>query len=238
MKKLYSALLSLLLLASFPVLAQKGLYFGIAGTVQSTWITNQNNYGLPDMDYKSTYGGAANLNVGFDFTNHLGIKIEIGYGKFGQKATDTRDSSTFNRDIKLNYLTIPIMLKYHVGGPLIKFYIAIGPQFNMLMAAKQTYTKNGLPFMDDVDDTITGSTFKVGKEEIKERFSSSDIYARMDLGLDVTLVRHLMIEFGIKFGYGLMDLNAADYRIKDHSGTYHPSHNVFGGVTLGLNYHL
>jgi hypothetical protein len=238
MKKLYSALLSLLMLASFPTLAQKGLYFGIAGTAQSTWITNQNNYGILEMDEKTTFGGAANLNVGFDFTNHLGIKIEIGYGKYGQKYTDTRDSSTFDRDIKLNYLTIPIMFKYRIGSPIIKFYIAIGPQFNMLMAAKQTYNKNGLPYMDDVDDTITGSTFKIGQEEIKERFSSMDVFARMDLGLDVTLVKHLMIEFGIKLGYGLMDLNAADYRIKDHSGTYHPSHNVFGGVTLGLNYRL
>ncbi|MGA2824112.1 MAG: porin family protein [Bacteroidales bacterium] len=238
MKKLYSALLALLLLASFPALAQKGLYFGIAGTVQSTLITNQNNYGLPEMDYKTTFGGAANLNVGFDFTNHLGIKIELGYGKYGQKYTDTRDSSTFDRNIKLNCLTIPIMLKYRTGGPIIKFYIAIGPQFNMLMAAKQTYNKNGFPYMEDVDDTITHSTFKVGQEEIKERFSSMDVLARMDLGLDITLVKHLMIEFGIKFGYGLMDLNATDYHIKDHSGAYHPSHNVFGGLTLGLNYRL
>jgi hypothetical protein len=92
--------------------------------------------------------------------------------------------------------------------------------------------------MDDVDDTITGSTFKIGQEEIKERFSSMDVFARMDLGMDVTLVKHIMIEFGIKLGYGLMDLNAADYRIKDHSGTYHPSHNVFGGVTLVFNYRL
>ena len=238
MKKFYSTFLALLFLVSLPALAQKGLYFGIAGTAQSTWITNQNNYGLPDMDYKTTFGGAANLNAGFDFTNHIGIKIEIGYGKYGQKSTDTRDSSTFDRDIKLNYLTIPIMFKYRVGGPLIKFYIAIGPQFNMLMAAKQTYTKNGLPYLDDVDDTVTGSTFKIGKEEIKERFSSMDVFARMDLGLDITLIRHLMIEFGIKLGYGLMDLNATNYHIKDYSGTYHPSHNAFGGLTLGLNYRL
>jgi hypothetical protein len=237
MKKLYSALLALLLLASFPALAQKGLYFGIAGTAQSTLITNQNNYGLPEMDYKTTFGGAANLNVGFDFTNHLGIKIEVGYGRYGQKYTDKRDSSTFDRDIKLNYLTIPIMLKCRIGGPLVKFYIAIGPQFNMLLSAKQTYNKNDLPYMDDIDD-ITHNTFKIGKEDIKERFSSSDIYARIDLGIDIIIIRHLMIEAGIKFGYGLMDINAADYRIKDHSGAYHPSHNVFGGITLGLNYHL
>ena len=47
-----------------------------------------------------------------------------------------------------------------------------------------------------------------------------DIYARMDLGIDITLVKHLMIEFGVKLGYGLMDLNATDYRLKDNAGNY------------------
>ncbi len=65
-----------------------------------------------------------------------------------------------------------------------------------------------------------------------------DVFARMDLGLDITLVKHLMIEFGIKLGYGLMDINATDYRLNDDTGKYHPSHNVFGGLTLGINYRL
>ncbi len=140
MKKLYSALLTLLLLASIPALAQKGLYFGIAGTVQSTWITNQENYGLHPLDYVSTMGGSGNINIGYDFTNHIGIKIELGYGTLGQKYSKTRTDSVFSRQVKLNYLMIPILLKYRIGGPVVKFYIAVGPQFNMLLSANQTYT--------------------------------------------------------------------------------------------------
>jgi len=237
MKKFYTALLALFLLASFPVIAQKGLYFGVAGTIQSTWITNQNNYGLPEMDYQTTFGGAANLNVGFDFTNNLGIKIEFGYGKFGQKYTDTKGDSVFSREIKLNHLMIPVLFKYRVGGSIVKFYLAIGPQFDFLLSAKQNYLLNGAMY-DTTLESVSGEKFTVGKEEIKERFSSTDIFARMDLGLDITIVRHLLIEFGVKVGYGLMDLNTTDYHLKDHSGSYHPSHNVFGGLTLGLNYHI
>ena len=237
MKKLYSAILALLLFASFPALAQKGLYFGIAGTAQTTMITNQVNYGLPDMDYKTTYGGAANLNVGFDFTKHLGVKLEVGYGKIGQKFSDTRGDSVFSREFKLNHLMIPVLLKFRVGGSIAKFYLAIGPQFDILMSAKQSYLLNGEMY-DTIRESVSGEKFIVGKEEIKERFSSMDVFARMDLGLDITLVKHFMIEFGIKLGYGLMDLNATDFHIKDHSGNYHPSHEAFGGVTLGLNYRL
>jgi hypothetical protein len=244
MKKLYCAALAILMLASFPVLAQKGLYFGVAGTFQSVWVTNQNNYGLPEMDYGKKFGASGNLTIGYDFTNHLGVKIELGYGQFGEKYTDTRDSSkyeaggTFDRDVKLNYFELPIMLKYRTGGAIAKFFIAVGPQFNMLMSAKQVYNKNGQPFIQEITDTINNNKFNVGQEEIKERFSSMDIMARIDLGVDITVVKHLFIEVGVKAGYGLLDINSSDYHIKDHSGAYHPSHDVFGGLSVGLNYHL
>jgi hypothetical protein len=237
MKKIYSALLALLLLTCVPALAQKGLYFGIAGTYQSIWITNQENYGLHPLSEKSTFGGAGNINIGYDFTNHVGLKIEIGYGRFGQDYNKTRNDSVFSRQVNLNYLTIPVLFKYRVGGPVVKFYLAIGPQFNMLMSANQTYTVNGETFMDTLK-TISGKQFIAGQSSIKDRFSSMDVFARMDLGLDITLVKHLMIEFGIKLGYGLMDINATDYRLKDDTGNYNASHNIFGGLTLGINYRL
>ena len=242
MKKLFSALLAFLLIASFPALSQKGLYFGLAGTIQSTWITNQNNYGLSEMDYKSTFGGAGNLNIGYDFTNHLGLKLEIGYSKFGQKYTDSKTDSLqnkydFAREIKMNYLTIPILFKYRTGGTIAKFFVAVGPQINMLLSAKQTYTVNGAPFVANIK-TASGSTFDVGKEDIKERYSSMDLVARVDLGVEITLVKFLMLDIGATFNYGLMDLNATDYRLKDSTGNYHPSHAVYGGLNLGLNFRL
>lgn len=237
MKKIYTVLVAVLLFACIPAIAQKGLYFGLAGTIQSTWVTNQNNYGLPEMDYKTAYGGAANLNIGYDFTNHLGVKIEVGYGKFGQKYTDKIGDSTFSREVKAYHLMIPILLKYRTGGSIAKFYVAIGPQFDMLLSASQNYLMNGAIY-DNTRETVSGEKFGVGKEEIKERFSSMDVFARLDLGVDITVVKHLMIEIGVKLGYGLMDLNSTDYRLKDHSGNYNPSHNVFGGLTLGLNYRL
>jgi hypothetical protein len=67
MKKLYSTLLPLLLLTTIPALAQKGLYFGIAGSAQSTWITYQINYGLPPLHYAPTVGGSGNINIGYNF---------------------------------------------------------------------------------------------------------------------------------------------------------------------------
>jgi len=237
MKKIYSALLALLLLASFPALAQKGMYFGVAGTFQNVWITSQNNYGMIFMDYQKTFGAAGNLTVGYDFNNHVGIKIEVGYGQFGQKYTDHLGDSALSRQVKLNYLEIPIMFKYTSGGAVARFYFAVGPQINMLLSATQTYTMNGAAY-DTIRTTVSGVKFNVSNESIKERWSSMDVMARLDLGVDITLVKHLILEVGLKMGYGLMDLNSTDYRIKDHDGNINPSHNVFGGLSVGLTYHL
>jgi hypothetical protein len=236
MKKLYPALVALLLITTIPAMAQKGLYFGIAGTVQSTWLTSQNNYGR-SLDYVSTFGGSGNINVGFDFTNHLGIKIEFGYGKFGQKYQKTLTDSAFTRNVKLNYFMIPVMIKYRTGGALAKFYIAAGPQFNFLLSANQSYLLNGKAFMDTIQD-ISGKSFVAGDEGIKDRFGSMDVLARLDLGVEITVAKKLMIDFGAKLGYGLMDLNNTDFRIKDNDGSYKANHIITGGLTLGINYRL
>lgn len=240
MKKIYAAIVAILLLSSYQGFSQKGFYVGIAGNVQNTWITNQENYSLPAMDYVTTFTEGGNLNLGYDFTNSIGIKIEVGYTTLGQNYTKTRNDSVLKRNVKLNYLTIPIMFKYRVGGPILKFFFAVGPQYNMLLSANQTYTMNGETYMESIK-SISGKTFIAGESSIKDRFTSSDILARIDLGIDIMLVKHLMIEFGVKLGYGLMDLNASDYRLKDKKtseGNYTPSHDVTGGLSLGINYHL
>ena len=237
MKKIYSVLVVMLMIAGFPAVAQTGLYVGIAGTVQSTWITNQNNYGLSPLHYSSTFGGSGNINVGYDFTKHIGVKIELGYGQYGQDYSRTITDSTFKRNVKMNYFMLPVMLKFRSGGALAKFYLAVGPQFNFLLSAKQSYLLNSKAFMDTLQD-LSGKSFIAGDEGIKDRFASMDILARVDLGVEITLVKKLMIDLGLKLGYGLMDLNDSDYRIKDNTGNYNPSHIVTGGLTLGLNYRL
>ena len=101
MKKTFFTLFILSLFIAGPSISQKQFYFGVAGTGQNTWITNQNNYGLGfDMDTKVTFGGSGNVNVGFDFNKHIGLKVEIGYSKLGQNYTDTHIDTVFTRNIK------------------------------------------------------------------------------------------------------------------------------------------
>ncbi len=243
MKKTFIATIISLFVFAGPLMAQKQLYFGLAGTGLSSVITNQNNYGLPfEMDYAVTFGGSGNVNVGFDFNKNLGLKLEIGFAKLGQKYADTRMENDTNykyaRNVKLNYLQLPLMFKYQSNGEVARFFFMVGPQFNFLLSAKQVYTKQDLSYDDYI--TVANKPVKIGEETITERFNSFDVMARIDLGVDIHVATNLFLNVALTMGYGLTDINAADWQnpLKNPNYDYNPSHNIYGGINFGINYML
>ena len=88
-----------------------------------------------------------------DITKKLGIQPEVYFNQ----ATATR-TSTFNTiyqanpnantDIKLNYLSIPILLRYNVGKVVT---LQAGPQFSILMNNDNTLLQNGRDAFKDGD---------------------------------------------------------------------------------------
>ncbi|MDP1623722.1 MAG: porin family protein [Bacteroidales bacterium] len=247
MKKTISALIIAFLFSSVSLMAQKQLYFGLAGTGLSSIVTNQNNYGLWfEMDYKVTFGGSGNVTAGFDFNKHAGLKLEIGFAKLGQKYADhtkgPNDSvySDYTRNVKLNYLQIPLLFKYRTGGEVVRFYLMAGPQFNFLLSATQQYLKDDEIFdiKDYKPENWDKMSIQIGQEKITERYSSLDIMGRLDLGTDIQVASNLFLNVGLTLAYGLLDINGADWHIKDHTGNYNPSHNIYGGLNFGINYVL
>lgn len=238
MKKTFLLAIIAMLFMTGHVMSQKQLYFGLAGTALSSGIINQNNYGLPfEMDYAVTTGGSGNVNVGFDFNKHAGLKLEIGWAKLGQKYKDLYRDTVYTRNIKLNYLQIPLMFKYRTGGSVAKFYFMVGPQFNFLLSATQVYLKGNNAYNDTVPLTWNLPT-KIGESTITNRYKSFDILGRLDLGVDIMLGKSLFLNLGLSFAYGFTDINATDWQIKDHTGNYNPSHNAYGGFNVGINYVL
>ncbi|MFZ4520440.1 MAG: porin family protein [Bacteroidales bacterium] len=237
MKKSLSALIVALLIFTGPLMSQKQLYFGLAGTGLSSVITNQNNYGQYfEMDYKVTFGGSGNVNIGFDFNKHIGLKLELGFAKLGQKYEDTHGDTLYTRNVKLNYLQIPLMFKYRTGGTA-QFYVMAGIQLDMLLSAKQKYIQSDSMYFKTLAD-LKNNPYNVGEETITTRYSSMDVMGRLDLGVDIHVASNIFLNVGLTMAYGLTDINAEDFRIKDHTGNYNPSHNIYGGLNVGINYVL
>jgi hypothetical protein len=232
MKKYFTSVIIVLLFFTGPLVAQKQLYFGLAGSGFSSFITHQNNYGLPfKMDYVLTFGGSGNVNIGFDFDNQFGLKLEIGFAKLGQNYKDTYNNDLYSRNIKLNYLQFPLLFKYRVGSENIKFYVLAGPQLNLLLSASQKYLKNEANY----DEPIPGKPTLIGESTITDRYNSIDIMARIDFGVDIQVATNLFLNAGITTAYGFMDINASDWQL---AADYQASHNLYGGINFGINYTL
>ncbi len=236
-KMLFAAAVAFLVLTG-SLSAQKQLYFGLGGTGLSSVIINQNYYGYTDLDFKFTMGMAGAVNVGFDFNKHLGLKLELGMAKLGQNYSDVLPGdSTLTRIVRLNYFQIPLLFKYRTGGEVARFYVAVGPQFNFLMSAKEEYLINDGTLTDSIPGNLTKPTL-ISESTITDRYNSIDILGRLDLGVDITITKNLFCYVGMTMAYGFTDINATAWQIKDSDGNYNPSHNAYGGINFGINYTL
>ena len=240
MKKFYSLIVIALFLTAGQAVAQKQLYFGGGGTGISAWFINQNNYGYQDLDVKAGISYGFNANAGFDFNKNLGIKLELGFQKLGQNYLKTVGDTNFTRNIALNYFQLPLLFKFRTGGEVVKFMAALGPQFDFLMSANQTYVYTLLDTDNeyDYDKPIPGTSELISESDITHRFNSVDIQARLDLGVEIIVVKNLFIDAAFSFAYGLTDINAPDYQYEDKDGNYNPIHNAYLGFNVGINYCL
>jgi len=236
MKRTFVLFFLCILALAGPLSAQQRLYFGANGTLMSTWTTNQMNYGKPDMDYKLTFNPAGNINIGYDFGKNFGLIFQAGYAILGQKYEDEINDTSYTRRVSMGYIPFTLMFKYRTTGELARFYVMAGPQFNLLIKAKQDYFRNDSTF----DETITwmDDVVKISEEDITEQFTSFDIMARVDFGVEISIIDNLFVTAGLSLGYGLLDINDPDWQMNNADGDYNPSHNTFGGFSIGINYCL
>ena len=125
----------------------------------------------------------------FDLSYHVGGFLEIDLGKkFGiqpevyfNQATATRTSGfnaiytanpNANTDIKLNYLSIPILLRYNVGKMVT---LQAGPQFSILMNNDKTLLQNGEQAFKGGDFAMAGG--------LTLNLKMLRIYGRYNIGL-------------------------------------------------------
>ena len=236
-------MLPALLLIVLALQAQKGheLIIGAGGSISSVWIMNQNFYGEPELNYAPKMGYGGSFNMGYNFTENLSIAFELNYSLQGQKYEDKQVMEGVKydamRDISLTYLNIPLFFKYAFGTASTKFRFMFGPQFSRLLEATQTYTRNGVTLGTEAVNK-EGKTFKTDASDIADRFIENDIGLALDVGADIHLSDKFFISPGFRVNYGFKDINAEAFRINDLDGEYSPSHNLWAGLFISINYKI
>lgn len=139
--------------------------------------TNVNKIQGQSFNDKFTYGYGAGGFVQVGLGKKWGVQVE---GVFNQVNADTSDqfSQLYKIDaakitsIKLNYLSIPILLNYHLSKGIV---LQAGPQYGILLSQSKNILENGKDAFRTGDFSMLGG--------LQLQFSSIRIYGRYAVGL-------------------------------------------------------
>jgi hypothetical protein len=126
----------------------------------------------------------------FTYGYHAGAFLQIGLGSrwsiqpevlYNQVNTDTTDrfselyklSANKISNIKLSYLTVPVLLNYNLGS---NFTLQAGPQFGILLDQNRNLLENGKDAFSKGDFSMLGG--------VQIKLSSLRIYGRYAIGLN------------------------------------------------------
>jgi len=162
-------LLVLLALVLFTQAAMAQFHLGIKGGVN---ITKVNGEAFRDeFRYGYHLGGFAELGLG----GKLGIQPEVLWSQY-QTRVDSSFSDVYEnslkisnyKDVKLNYLTIPILLNYKLGSLLS---LQAGPQFGILLDQSKNLVQNGQAAFKNGDfSMVGGAQIHISKIRLQGRY--------------------------------------------------------------------
>jgi len=166
MKTKLSALLALVL---FTQAAMAQFHLGIKGGVNITKIDG--TAFRDEFRYGYTLGGFAELGLG----GKLGIQPEVLWNQYQTRA-DSSFSHVYQnsvnisnyQDVKLNYLSIPILLNYKLGSLLS---LQAGPQFGVLLDQSKNLVQNGKEAFKKGDfSMVGGAQIHISKIRLQGRY--------------------------------------------------------------------
>lgn len=188
MKKI---LLSIVLLLSVQLIFAGGPLKFRAGVIvlpTNTWLLSSGfNQTVLTTDIKFTPKFTLNTNLGaalgLNFTDLLGIELDVIFGKFKQDMKYEIDGFGDNFTIEISKTDIPLLLK--VGGLM---YFEVGPQYTMI---------------SKVEHTLDGES-----DEVSDYYSTSQLFGVIGTGAGFSIPKIARIEAGLRLAYGLQDLSS------------------------------
>lgn len=217
MKKLIIIVAALVLSGS--IFAQKGLEVGVYATPQSTWIFNQQDFDEGDaLNFRSTIGYTVGANLGFNFTNSIGIRTGLAYSRQGQNYIN--DFVDIPSATKLSYLKIPVLLKFNSDPQAATAFLAtLGVDMGILSGGR---------FSVDGEDISTDFL------DPKDYYNAFDLSAVVGFGLQARLDSRLNLNFMLRFSYSVIDIEQEDFKPLGRETANH----FIGGLQVGANYVL
>jgi opacity protein-like surface antigen len=140
-------------------------------------------------------GGFAEISISEKFAIQPELLFSMQGAKSEYSETDVDYSYNEETKTKLNYLNVPILAKYYVAD---KFALLAGPQFGILMSAKEDY---------EFSETLSGTTDS-GSESIDAKEFYKSLALSFNLGASYSITENFFVD--ARYNLGLSSI-AKDY---------------------------
>lgn len=243
------------------------VHLGATTTMNATYVLDKGLSQDPRYSSKATYQWAPiGFNFGLDLGRKFGLSLEGIKSKQGQiyQVIDAFEKIKGERKISLDYLQLPMLLKFMSGGSAgARANFNIGPQLSFLTDARESLQAQAGTFKipDGVDFASIQQEFPSatnngdGTYELPSDLPTTDILTKKAndfrntdfsiaaaFGLDIDLSKHLFLTSQIRATYSLTDMRNGDVidKIKngDTSDIFGARANLLVGMQLGLHYML
>jgi hypothetical protein len=173
MKKI---ILSTLLLVSLVSVSQaQGIRLGVKAGANLNKISSDQSF---NDGFNLSYHAGGFLEI--DFNKKWGIQPEVLFNESTTKPSNFRlaysgisnPSLSTSDQIKLDYLSIPILFRYNIGSILT---LNVGPQYSILITKDKTLLQNGQSAFKNGDFAMVGGA--------QLNFKFLRIYGRYNIGL-------------------------------------------------------
>ena len=159
--------LAVVLLISQAMMAQ--FHLGIKGGANITKVDGKSF--KEQFRYGYNIGGFAEIGISPRFSiqpevlfNQYSTTLDSSYKSIYQNVISSDQSK-----VKLNYLTIPILLDYKLLGPI---HIQAGPQFGVLMNQDKNFLQNGAEAFKNGDFAfVAGAQLKLANFRVSGRYA-------------------------------------------------------------------
>jgi hypothetical protein len=164
-----TSILSLLALLFIGQAASAQFHIGVKGGANISKVEGKSF--KDEFRYGYHLGGFVEIRAG----NKLVVQPEILWNQYATKLDSTYSSvyhGVFNgnQNIKLNYLSIPILLNYKVIGSFLS--LQAGPQFGVLIDQSRTVLQNGADAFKKGDfSMLAGVQLKVANLRVNGRYA-------------------------------------------------------------------
>lgn len=208
-----AAVVALLIGTTSQANAQKGLNVSVKLTPQFSSLQNADDKDNKAIDKETTFRTNFGAGVGYNFTDNVGVGIDVLYSLQGQKMNVILLGDV---DQKLGYIKVPLYLSYSSDvSNAIGLYGKIGPQLSFL--SKSEVTTNGKNSIEN-----------------KDKYQSTTFGMMANVGAQFRLIDNLSLQTGIYFDTDFTNAEDEDYIFytPNRANTY----NMNVGLQIGLKY--